>query len=144
MLVLRHRLAIAGIIAAAAVAVPAAAFASGLGTAPGKSTSPPAAAASGVKSPAPSQAAAARAGKSGPAPSLPDVSGPAAVSALATRLGVSTNAAGTAFKEISRLDAQNGSVDPASSAFAAIARQLGVSPAQLAAAWDAVEHSAAG
>jgi hypothetical protein len=69
---------------------------------------------------------------------------PAAVRALATRLGVSTGAAGRALKQIAALSSKNGGVDPASPAFAAIARDLGVSPARLAAAWDAVKQSVAG
>jgi hypothetical protein len=68
---------------------------------------------------------------------------PAAARALATRLGVSTSAAGRALKQIARLSSKNG-VDPASSGFAAIAHDLGVSPAQLAAAWDAVRPRVAG
>jgi hypothetical protein len=39
--------------------------------------------------------------------------------------------------------AETGRVDTASPAFAAIAHQLGVSPAQLAAAWNAVEQGGA-
>jgi hypothetical protein len=69
---------------------------------------------------------------------------PVAVRALASRLGVSTSAAGRALKQIAVLSSRNGGVDPASSAFAAIARDLGVSPARLAAAWDAVRPSVAG
>jgi hypothetical protein len=205
MLVLRHRLAIAGVVAAAAVAVPAAALASGLGSPPGK-PAPPAASAPGPgKSPAaPSQltALAASAGISvsklqaglGVAkrdggnnaasvaafaaltgvshataqrvlnavfgtsasgkPAPPQAGGargsrsaekgsgsataPAPVRAFAARLGVSTSAAGPAFKELTALSG-NGSADPGSAAFAAIARDLGVSPARLAAAWDAVK-----
>jgi hypothetical protein len=68
---------------------------------------------------------------------------PAAVRALATRLGVAVSAAGRAFKQIGALSSKNG-VDPASPAFAAIAHDLGVSPAQLAAAWDAVKPGVAG
>ncbi len=69
---------------------------------------------------------------------------PAAARALAARLGVSPGAAGRAFKEITALSSENGGVNPASSAFVAIARDLGVSPARLAAAWDAVTRSVAG
>ena len=74
---------------------------------------------------------------------IKNVSVPAAVRALATRLGVSTSAAGRAFKQIGALSSKNG-VDPASSGVAAIAHDLGVSPARLAAAWDAVKQSVAG
>jgi hypothetical protein len=208
MLVLRHRLAIAGVVTAAAVAVPAAALASGLGSAPGKPAPPQASAPGAGKSPAaPSQltALAASAGISvsqlqaglaaakrdggdtaagvtafaastgvsnataqrvlnavfnsspsgKPAPQKPPAPGvsksaaaqsqvkhaqpdlpPAPVRAFAARLGVGTSAAGRAFKQITGLSG-NGRVDPGSPAFAAIARELGVSPAQLAAAWDA-------
>jgi hypothetical protein len=152
MLVLRHRLAIAGVITATAIAVPAAALASGPGAPSGKAAPPQASAASASKS-----AAAASAGSpsgkpappkapavgSGTAPSqlkkqaqadLP----PAPVRAFAARLGVSISAAERPFKEIAGLSAKNG-VDPASPAVAAIARELGVSPAKLAAAWNAVK-----
>src|SRR5260370_25482058 len=74
----------------------------------------------------------------------PSLTGPPApVRAFATRLGVSTSAAGRAVKQMAGLSSKNG-VDPASPAFAAIAHDLGVSPAQLAAAWDAVKQSVAG
>jgi hypothetical protein len=202
MLVLRHRLAIAGVAAAAAVAVPAAAVASGIGSPSGKPAPPQASAPGAGKTPAaPSQFTALAAsagisvsqletglaaakqdggdtaasvaafaastgvshataqrvlnavfkpspsGKSAPPQSpaaassqvkhaQPDLA-PAPVRAFAARLGVSTSAAGRAFKQITGLSG-NGSVDPGSPAFAAIARDLGVSPAQLAAAWDAV------
>ncbi|HTR93484.1 MAG TPA: hypothetical protein VMI73_17275, partial [Trebonia sp.] len=64
--------------------------------------------------------------------------GPAAVRARAARLGVGYDAAGRAFKQIGALIEQTGHLDPASQAFAAIAASLGVSPAQLAAAWAAI------
>jgi hypothetical protein len=126
MLVRRHRLAIAGVITAAAIAVPAAALASGSGSPSGKPAPPQASAASAKKSEAQSQTV------------------PAPVRAFATRLGVSTSAAGRALKQIAALSSKNGGVDPASPAFAAIARDLGRSPARLAAAWDAVRQSVAG
>jgi len=66
------------------------------------------------------------------------------VRAFATRLGVSTSAGGRAFKQVAALSSKNGRVDPASPAFAAIARDLGVSPARLAAAWNAVKPRVAG
>ena len=130
MLVLRHRLAMAGVITAAVIAIPAAAMASGSGSPSGK--------------PAPPSASAAIASKSAAAQTVPQppVYGPAAVSALATRLHVNSNAAGRAFKEIGALLAETGRVDTASPAFAAIAREIGVSPAQLATAWNAVESRA--
>jgi hypothetical protein len=141
MLVLRRRLAIAGVITATAIALPAAALASGPGSPSGKPSPPSASAPSASKSaPAPS------ASNSGAAPSQvkqaqPNL--PAPVGAFATRLGVSISAGGPAFKEIAGLS-RNGSLDLASPAFAAIAHELGVSPAQLAAAWDAVNQGVPG
>jgi hypothetical protein len=146
MLPLRHRLVIAGVVTAAAIAIPAAALASGPGSPAGKAASTQAPAPSASKS-APSQQdpSAAMASKSAAAQAVPQprVYGPAAVNALAARLHVGAGAAGRAYKEVSRLLAQTGRVDTASPAFAAIARGIGVSPAQLAAAWDAVEHDGA-
>ena len=61
------------------------------------------------------------------------------VTALATQLGVSHDAAQRA---LSRLEAlSRGGVDPASPAFAAIARDLGVSATRLAAALDAAKQA---
>jgi hypothetical protein len=91
--------------------------------------------------PASPQASAARASKSAAA-RFQTV--PAAVRGLATRLGVSTSAAGRALKQIAVLSNKNGGAGPAGAAFAAIARDLGVSPAQLAAARDAVRPNVAG
>ena len=150
MLALRHRLAIAGVITATAIAVPAAAMAAGTGSPSGKPAPPPAAAASASKSaaagsqpsgkPAPPAAAAAKASKAAGAVG-PQLTGlPEAASALAARLGVSAIPAQRAVKQIAGLIVQDGSADPASAAFAAIARDLGVSPAQLAAAWNAVKQ----
>ena len=159
MLVPRHRLAMAGVITAAVIAVPAAAMASSTGSPSGKPTPPSASAAIASKSAAAQcQPAGSPSGKPAPprgsalaskyaaaqAVPQPPVTGPAAVSALATRLNVSATTAGRAFKEIGGLLVETGRVDTASPAFAAIARELGVSPAQLATAWDAVEHSGAG
>ena len=62
--------------------------------------------------------------------------------ALASHLGVSTSAAQRALDQLQALG--RGGVDPSSPAFAAIARDLGVSPAQLAAALDAAKQSLAG
>ena len=64
---------------------------------------------------------------------------PAMVTALATQLGVSHSAAQRAFNQ---LDALSGGVDSASPAFAAIARDLGVSPAQLTAALGVAKQAA--
>ena len=138
MVTMHHRLAIAGVIAATAIAVPAAALASGTGSPPGKPAPPTASAASAAKSAAAKSGAAA----SGPAPSQGAKKGqpdrpPAPVAALAARLGVSVSAAGRAYKEITGLSGTH-SVEVASPAFAAIARDLGVTPARLAAAWNAV------
>jgi hypothetical protein len=141
-----RRLAVAGVIAAAVIALPAAAFASG-STSSGKpgpsataSNSAPA-----VKSPAPNSSA--PASKSpGPNPSaaasmkaaarqsgtLERQAEQAMATALASQLGVSDSAAQRALTEINALSDRNG-VDPASAAFAAIAHQLGVTPARLAA-----------
>jgi hypothetical protein len=71
------------------------------------------------------------------------LTGPSAASALAARLGVSTSAARHALQQIGALSGKDG-VDPASSAFAAIAHDLGVSPARLAGALKVVNDSAAG
>jgi hypothetical protein len=126
-----RRLAVAGVIAAAMIAVPAAALASGSGTPSGKP--PPSAAAN--ESAAASKSAARQSG------ALDRVTERAMVSALATQLGVSHSAAQRAF---SRLDALSGpgGVDPASPAFAAIAHDLGVSATRLAAALDGAKQAA--
>jgi hypothetical protein len=71
------------------------------------------------------------------------MTGPAAVAALASRLGVSTGAARHALQQIGVWSGQGG-VDPADPAFAAIARGLGVSPAQLTAALGGVKQVLAG
>jgi hypothetical protein len=141
MLVLRRRLAIAGVITATAIALPAAALASGPGSPSGKPSPPSASAPSASKSaPAPSASNSGAASQVKRAqPDLP----PAPVGTFATRLGVSTSAGGRAFKQIAGLS-RNGSLDLASPAFAAIAHELGVSPAQLAAAWDAVNQGVPG
>jgi len=172
MLVLRHRLAIAGVIAAAAVTVPAAAMASGSDSLPGKPTPPQACAVSACKSKDRLQAglAAAKRADGSTAAGIaafaasagvsqataqrivhavfgtqvgPGKTGePAIAAALASQLGVSTSAAQRA---VNQLDAVGeGGVDPASPVFATIARDLGVSPARLAAALDAVKQSEAG
>jgi hypothetical protein len=139
MLALRYRLAIAGVITATAVAIPAAALASGSGSTPGKIGA--SAAPSVTKSP-PQRGSDLAISKSAAARELPQLkaNGPAAVSALAARLHVSAAAAGPVFKEVGALFVENnGRVDTASPAFAAIARETGVTTAQLASAWNAVE-----
>jgi UDP-N-acetylmuramyl pentapeptide synthase len=65
----------------------------------------------------------------------------AMVAALARQLGVSHSAAQRAMNQINALSDRNG-VDPASPAFAAIAHELGVTPARLAAALDAAKQAA--
>jgi hypothetical protein len=142
-----RRLAVAGIAAAVLIALPAAAFASG-STSSGKpgpsatasSSAQPSKSPAAGTSPLPNSSAAAmkaaarasRAHDSGTAPSM--------VAALATQLGVSHSAAQRAMNEIDALSGRNG-VDPASPAFAAIAHQLGVTPARLAAALVAAKQA---
>jgi hypothetical protein len=170
-----RRVVVAGVVAAATVAVPAAALASGSGSPSAKpspvasksaaaaSKSAAAASAAASKSAAAaasksaasasksaaaaSKSAAAAASKSAAAGSGTRVdrslTGPAAVAALASRLGVSTGAARHALQQIGALSRQGG-VDPTGPAFAAIARGLGVSPAQLAAALGGVKQDLAG
>lgn len=145
-----RRLAVAGVIAATLIAVPAAAFASGSVASSGKpvpsataSTSPPAAkspAAGKSPEPNPSSAAAMKAAarQSGAGEQQATQ---AMVAALASQLGISHSAAQHAMNQINALSDRNG-VDPASPAFAAIAHQLGVTPARLAAALDAAKQAA--
>ena len=148
MFIQRHRVAAAGVIAAAVIAVPAAALAAGTGS-PAAKPSPATVTASSQPAskpvppasqpgPVSSQEAAASASKSAAAASQPGSNGLAAVNALAARLGISPDLAGPAFKQISALVMQDGRLDTASAAFAEIARQLGVSTEQLSAAWAAV------
>ena len=120
-----RRLAIAAVTAAIAIAVPTAALASGSGTPSGK--------------PAPSAAASKSAARQSGA--LQSVTMPAMVAALSTQLGVSHRAAQHAFNQLDAISGQDG-VDPASPAFAAIAHDLGVSPARLAAALVAAKQAA--
>ena len=150
MLVLRHRLAIAAVVAAAAIAVPVAALASGPGSPPAKPGPPPTAAPAASKSPppgnpAPPQGAAASKEAEASKEAVAAQQGvPAPVQAFAARLGVGITAAGPAFKEVAGLAGQDGGVDTGSQAFAAIASELGVSPARLAAAWAAVSQRTPG
>ncbi|HET6190128.1 MAG TPA: hypothetical protein VFE59_24410 [Trebonia sp.] len=144
-----RRLAVAGVIAAAVIALPAAAFASG-STSSGKPA--PSAAASksapAVKSPAPAGKAAAPDPSAAAMKAAARQSGTlerqaeqAMVAALVGQLGVSDSAAQRAMNQINALSDRNG-VDPASPAFAAIAHELGVTPARLAAALDAAKQAA--
>jgi hypothetical protein len=71
------------------------------------------------------------------------LTGPASVRVLATRLGVSATAAHRALQRVGALSGNHG-VNPASPAFAAIAHDLGVSPAKLIAGLGAVKQSMAG
>ena len=201
MLVRNRRLAVAGVITAAALAVPPAAFAAGSGSPSGKPSPPQACATSACKSKdshaagksaVPSQlpALAASAGISmdrlqaglGAAKQAggntaagiaafaastgvsqataqrivhavfgPQIEGktpgsaagePSFAPALASQLGVSVSAAQRAISQLEALDRSG--IDPASPAFAAIARDLGVTPARLAAALSAAKQSLAG
>jgi hypothetical protein len=158
MLVLRHRLAIAGVAALAAIAVPVAALASAPSAPPAK-PAPPAAAPSASKpgavppgkqvppgNPVPPADAAAAASKEAASKEAAAAQQgvPAPIRAFAAQLGVSITAAGPAFKEVAGLAGQDGGVDAGSQAFAAIASELGVSPARLAAAWAAVSQDMPG
>jgi hypothetical protein len=202
MLTLRHRLAVAGIITVAAVALPAAAVASVSGSPAGKppGTAKPCATACKprtghpvpAKSAEPSQlaalaasagisvdrlqaglSAAKRAGGNTAAgiaafatsAGVPQATAQRIVQAvfgagkdrgksgdsafatalaagLASRLGISTAAAQHAVSQLGALS-ERGGVDPTSPAFAAIARDLGVTPARLAAALDAIKQAEA-
>ena len=183
MSVRNRRLAIAGVVAATAIGVPAAALASG--SSPAKPT-PSASAASKSATPSELPALAASAGISlsrlqaglvaakqaggnsaagiaafAAATGVSDataqrivdavfgtrvdnsLTGPAAAAVLASRLGVSHSAAQHALQQIGALSRDDG-VDPTSTAFAAIAHDLRVSPTQLAAAMDGLKQSMAG
>jgi hypothetical protein len=144
-----RRLAVAAVIAASAIAVPAAALASVSGTSSGK---PAPSAAAGKSAAAGGSAAASKSAAAGGSAAasksaarqsgaLGSVTVPAMVAALATQLGVSHDAAQHAFNQLDALNGTGG-IDPASPAFAAIARDLGVSPARLAAALPAAKQAA--
>jgi len=145
-----HRLAVAVVIAATAIAVPTAALASDSGTSSGKPAPSAAATKSAASKSAASKSAASKSAAAGGSAAaskfaarqsgvLRSVTMPAMVTALATQLGVSHSAAQRAFNQ---LDALSGGVDSASPAFAAIARDLGVSPAQLTAALGVAKQAA--
>jgi hypothetical protein len=142
-----RRLTVAAVIAATAIALPAAALASVSGTPSGKPA--PSATASqptGTKSAPPNQptaggAAAASKAAAAQQSGTPDsVIMSAEVAALASQLGVSQSAAQHALDQLEALS--RGGVDPASPAFTMIARDLGVSPDQLAGALGAVKQAA--
>jgi len=150
----KHRLAVAGIIAAAAIAIPGAALASGLTTASGKpgpsatasapvgTKSPaPGGAPTGTKSPAPDPSAAASKSAAAQSPQA-GIEAQRLVAALAGQLGVSDSAAQHLLDQLEELG--RGGVDPNSPAFATIAHGLGLTPAQLAAALDTAKKSLAG
>ena len=126
-----RRLVVAGVTVATVIAVPAAALASDSIASSGKP----------VPSAAASESAAAAKSAARQSGALSRVALPAMVTALATQLGISHGAAQRAF---SRLDALSGTggIDSASPAFAAIARDLGVSATRLAAALDAAKQAA--
>lgn len=129
-----RRVVVAGVVAAAAVAVPAVALASGSGS-PSAKPSPVASKSAVAASKSAAAGSGTRVDRS--------LTGPAAVAALASGLGVSTGAARHALQQIGALSRQGG-VDPTGPAFAAIARGIGVSPAQLAAALGGVKQVLAG
>ena len=143
-----RRLAIAGVAAAALIAVPAAAFASG-STSSGKpgpsvtasNSAQPGKSPAAGPSPLPESSAAAMKNAARQSRALESGTMPSMVAALAARLGVSHSAAQHAMNQVSALSGRNG-VDPASPAFAAIARSLGVSPTRLAAALYAAKQAA--
>jgi hypothetical protein len=144
-----RRLAVAGVIAAVLIALPAAAFASG-STSSGK-PGPSATASSSAQaskspaagtSPLPNSSAAAMKNAARQSRALESGTMPSMVAALATQLGVSHSAAQRAMNQIDAVSDRNG-VDPASPAFAAIAHQLGVTPARLAATLYTAKQAAA-
>jgi hypothetical protein len=140
MLILRHRVAIAGVIAVAAVAVPTAALATGSGAPSGKSSAPAVSASRSKSAVVPPAAAASQ--KAAAKQAQSHGGGPSIAPALATRLGVSTSAAQHAVAQLGALG--RGGADPANPAFATIARDLGVSPSRLAAALVTAKQSLAG
>lgn len=72
------------------------------------------------------------------------LTGPLAAAALASKLGVSGTAAQQALDQIGALSQEPDGVDLSSAAFARIAHDLGVRPAQLAVALNGVKQSMAG
>ena len=142
-----RRLVVAAVIAATAIAVPTAALASASSASSGK----PAPSAAATKSAASKSAASKSAAAGGSAAAsksaarqsgaLRSVTEPAMVAALASQLGVSHSAAQRAFSQLDALSGTGG-VDSASPAFAAIAHDLGVNPARLAAALGAAKQAA--
>ena len=148
MSVRRPRLAFAAVTAAMAIAVPTAALASGSGTSPGKpapSAAPakPATASKPAASKSEAASGSAAAVKSAARQSAASSSVMSAmVAALATQLGVSHSTAQRALNQVEAVGREG--IDPASPAFAAVAHDLGVSPAQLSDALRAAKQSLAG
>jgi hypothetical protein len=137
-----RRVAVAAALTAAAVAIPVAAFASGPVSPPTKAAQSPVTLKSKpAAAPQGSGKTIRKESKSGNHDGS-SLTGPSAVATLAARLGVSTTAARHALQQISALGRDG--IDPASTAFAAIARSLGVSPIRLGGALDAVKESEAG
>jgi len=134
-----RRLAVAAVTAAAMIAVPIAAVASSSSTSSGKP--PPSAAASKSAAAASKSAAAASKSAARQSGALRRVTEAAMVAAIAAQLGVSHGAAQRALNQLDALSGTGG-VDPASPAFATIARDLGVSAARLAAALPAAKQAA--
>src|ERR1700759_1338151 len=132
---LRRRLVLAGVATAAAVAIPTAALAAGSGSPPTKPTAPASAAPAPAPAAAASQKAAARQAQG-------QTGQPSIAAALATRLGISPSAAQHVIAQLGALG--RGGVDPNSAAFAAFARDAGVSPARLASALTEAKQSLAG
>jgi hypothetical protein len=140
-----RRLAFAAVTAATAIVVPTAALASGSSTPSGK----PAPCAAAAKPAAASKPAASKSGAAGGSAAAiksaarqsaaSSASMSAMVAALATRLGVSHSAAQRALNQVEALGREG--IDPATPPFAAIAHDLGVSPAQLSDALRAAKQS---
>jgi hypothetical protein len=147
-----RRLVIAAITAATAIAVPTAALASGVGTSSGKPAPSAAASKTAVSKTGTSNPAAAKSGAAGGSAAASKSAArqsaasraamSAMVAALATRLGVSQSAAQRALDQLEQLG--RAGVDSSSPAFAMIAQDLGVSPAQLTDALRAAKQSVAG
>jgi hypothetical protein len=145
MLTLHHRLAVAGVVAVAAVAIPTAALASGSDSPsakPATSQAPTASASKTKTGPTDLAPSAAASQKEAAKQAQSRGGGPSIASALASQLGVSASAAQHTIAQLGAMG--RGGIDPTSPAFAAIAHDLGVSPARLAAALVAAKQSLAG
>jgi hypothetical protein len=135
----RNRVVAAAVVVAAGIGVPGSALAFGSGGSGSKPTTAPAAT-------APASKATGSSGTTGGQKVPPvgqlnhSLTGPEAVAALATQLGVSTAAAQSALQQLSALASAQG-IDPNGAAFAAIAHHLGVTPTRLAAALPLVKQA---